>query len=278
MDANQTPRDDGTAVVQSERRDGALWLWLNRPGVLNALSPEVLDALDRGMDAAAGDDDVRCVVIAARGRAFCAGADLQHVKGLLGDGAEPGPGLRGSQQELLHRVARTFNAIEQFPKPVLAAVQGIAVAGGLELALCCDIVVAAESASFGDGHGNFGLVPGGGGSIRLPRRVGPSMAKRLLFTGDRLPARDFLGTDLVSEVTADDALVASVDALAARIAARSPLVQRLTKRLVDDGVQVPLDVALRMEIHECELHEQSHDIQEGVAAFVEKRTPRFTGR
>jgi len=280
VDETGTSRGGETAVLETERRGAAQWLWLNRPEVLNALSPALLDELDRGLEAAAGDDGVRCVVIAARGRAFCAGADLQHVSGLLAgrNGSEPAPGLRGDQQELLHRVARTFNAIEQFPKPVLGAVQGIAVAGGLELALCCDIVVATESASFGDGHGNFGLVPGGGGSIRLPRRVGHSMAKRLLFTGDRLPARDFLGTDLVSEVTADDALVESVDALAQRIADRSPLVQRLTKRLVNDGVQVPLDVALRMEMHECELHEQSADIQEGVSAFVEKRTPRFVGR
>jgi len=278
VNRNDLSTEDGTELVVAESRGAGRWLWLNRPDVLNALSPALLDALDHELADAERDDAVRCVVIAARGRAFCAGADLNHVHGLLRRSNGHGPGLRAEQQELLHRVARTFTTIEQFSKPVVAAVQGIAVAGGLELALCCDIVVAAESASFGDGHGNFGLVPGGGGSVRLPRRVGPSMAKRLLFTGDRLPARAFLDTDLVSEVTSDDDLAVRVDTLVERIASRSPLVQRLTKRLVNDGAQVPLDVALRMEIHECELHEQSFDLYEGVSAFAEKRTPRFVGR
>ena len=172
--------------------------------------------------------------------------------------------------------SRTFDAIEAFPKPVIAAVNGIAVAEGLELILCCDLVYAAESASIGDSHGNFGLVPGGGGSVRLARRVGVTLAKSLLFTG--APARDFAGTGLLTEVVPDDDLVAEVDAMVGRLALKSSVVLRLVKRLVNDGMDVAQEIALRMEMRECELHEQSLDIREGVTAFVEKRQPRFVGR
>lgn len=263
-------------VIQIERRGPALWLWLNRPEVLNALNPEMLDALDAALAEAGTDETVRGVVVAARGRAFCAGSDLRLVQSLNTD--EGPAGLNSRQQAFLHRVGRTFNALESFPKPVVAAVQGLAVAGGLELVLCCDLVVAAESSSFGDGHANYGLVPGAGGAIRLPRRVGTSLAKRMLFTGEIIAARDLVETDLLTAVVADDALESFVDDLMRRIGEKSPLSIRLTKRLVNDAVQAPLDVALRMEIDACELNAQSHDMREGLDAFLHKREPKFLGR
>lgn len=271
------PREPGD-VVQFERRDHALWIWLNRPAVLNALSHAVLDRLEKALAQAREDDDIRCLVIAARGRAFCAGSDLSLIQALNTTPAEGDAGLRTDQQDFIRRVGSVFNAIEALPMPVIAAVQGLAVAGGLELALCCDLVVAAESATFGDGHANYGLVPGAGGSIRLPRRVGSSLAKRMLFTGDQLTAGELEYTDLITQVVADADLVTAVDALVARMAQKSPLSIRLGKRLIHDGVQVPLDVALRMEVDACELNAQSHDLREGLDAFVNKREPRFLGR
>ncbi len=262
-------------VIELERRGSALWLWLNRPHVLNAFIAPMLDAMDDALAVALEDQAIRCIVIAARGRAFCAGTDLNWVQGTLAKSTRPG--LSTTKQGLIRRFAQTFNALEAFPKPVIAAVQGVAVAGGLELVLCCDYVIAARSARFGDGHTNYGLVPGAGGSIRLPRRVGQAKAKRMMFTGDILTPDELLQTDLVEVVVDDDALVETVDAHVAQIAKRSPLIARVDKQLVNDGLQVPLDVALRMERKECELVEQSFDESEGVAAFLAKRAPQFRG-
>lgn len=264
-------------VVLQERRGDALWLHLNRPQVLNALSPEVLQELEKGLDVAEGTAEIRCVVVAAKGRVFCAGADLAHVNSLVrGNGDHPGVSDR--QQGFLALVATTFNRIEAFPKPVIAAVHALAVAGGLELIMCCDLVVAGTSARFGDAHANYGLVAGGGGTIRLARRIGPARAKHLLFTGENFPAEYFAGTDLVTSIVPDEELVGEVDRLVDSIAAKSPLSLRLSKELVNDGLQVPLDVALRMERQACALHEQSYDLREGVAAFNAKRKPKFIGR
>ncbi|NDK33120.1 enoyl-CoA hydratase/isomerase family protein [Nesterenkonia haasae] len=275
---NDTIPTEHGEPIEVERRGTALWVWLNRPDVLNALNPEMLDAMDAALADAKADDSVHGVVVAARGRAFCAGSDLRLVQSLNSDD-EPTPrGLSSRQQGFLHRVGRTFNALEEFPKPVVAAVQGIAVAGGLELVLCCDLVVASAAASFGDGHANYGLIPGAGGSIRLPRRVGSSLAKRMMFTGDVVPARDLAHTDLLSAVVDAAELESYVDDLMHRMGTKSPLSIRLTKRLVNDSVQAPLDVALRMEIDACELNAQSHDMREGLDAFLQKREPRFLGR
>jgi enoyl-CoA hydratase/carnithine racemase len=260
--------------VLTQRRDSALWLTLNRPAALNGLTPSSLDALDAGLDDAQADDGVRCVVLAATGRVFCAGADLKYAQGLLSDPAAAGE----RQAAFLERVGRTFNRLEAFPKPVLAAVHGACLAGGLELVLCADLVIAARSAAFGDAHANFGLLPGGGGSVRLPRRVGTSTAKLMMFTGEPVPAADLVHTDLVTVLVEDDRLEAEVDRIAGSIAAKSPLGLARMKRLVDDGSGSDAGAALRREIEVCALHAYSRDCREGLDAFNAKRRPAFTGR
>lgn len=255
--------------VLVERHGPATWLRLNRPSALNALTPAVLDGLDRGLDAAAADPAVRAVVVAGQGRAFCAGADLTHVAD--GDGA-------AALERFLARVGGVFDRIEAFAKPVVAAVHGLVLAGGLELVLCCDLVVASRSAAFGDAHANHGLLPGAGSSIRLPRRVGTSRAKHLMFTGATLPAADLAGTDLLTAVVPDDRLRDEVDALVAAIAAKSPLGIAAMKALVDDGAEVPRPVGLRMERRAAAAHSRTHDFREGVTAFAQRRSPVFTGR
>lgn len=260
--------------VLIERRDAALWLRLNRPETLNGLTPTLLDALDAGLDTAAADDDVRAVVLAARGRVFCAGADLKYARSLLAD-----PDTAADRQaEFLRRVGRTLDRVEAFPKPVIAAVQGLTLAGGLELVLCADLVIAARSAGFGDAHANYGLLPGGGASVRLARRVGLSRAKLMMFTGLPQPAAELAHTDLVTALVEDDLLVAEVDRVTASIAAKSPLGLARMKQLVNDGVETPLSVGLRREIEVSALHVGSADFREGLDAFNAKRTPKFTGR
>lgn len=251
-------------------RNGAVWITLNRPAALNALTPDIVDGICRALDRAERDD-IKAVVLTGSGRAFCAGADLKYVRSIAqGDDAVIAAFL-GSVLKLMER-------LEGCPRPVIAAINGIAVAGGLELVLCCDLVIAAESAKIGDAHINFGLLPGGGGSVRLPRKIGPTRAKRLLFTGESVPAADLVACGLVNEVVADDDLTPAVERLVAKLADKSPLVLRRVKALVDDGLEQPIATALRLEILAAEVHAHSHDMKEGLAAFEEKRKPRFLGR
>lgn len=180
--------------------------------------------------------------------------------------------------KFLNSVLGLLRRIESFPRPVVAAVQGLALAGGLEIVLCCDLVIAARSAKLGDAHANFGLLPGGGGSVRLPRKIGPTRAKYLLYTGEFLTAEELAAWGLVNQVVADSDLRDAVERLVARLAEKSSLVLRRMKALVDDGLQQPLDVALRQELIASAVHGYSHDMREGLAAFEEKRKPRFLGR
>jgi enoyl-CoA hydratase/carnithine racemase len=168
--------------------------------------------------------------------------------------------------------------LEESPKPVVAAVNGVAVAGGLEIMLACDLVVAAESARIGDGHANYGLVPGGGGSVRLPARVGATRAKWLLFTGELVTAAVLRDWGVVNDVVPDDELVSTVDTLVETLATRSPLGIRRMKELVASAAALGHDEALAHELAVVVDHVDSYDYQEGLAAFVDKRAPRFLGR
>jgi len=260
-----------TEPILSETRDGALWLTLNRPASLNALTPELVRGLDRALAAVESDPEVRAVVLTGNGRAFCAGADLKYVR-------ETTQGDEAATAAFLEAVLAVMTRLEKFPKPVIAAVNGMALAGGLELVLCCDLVIAARSAKLGDAHANFGLLPGGGSSVRLPRKIGPTRAKHLLYTGEFVPAEQMREAGLVNEVVDDADLLAAAGRLVARLRAKSPLVLRRMKALVDDGLEQPIETALRLELLASEVHSHSHDMKEGLAAFEEKRTPNFTGR
>jgi enoyl-CoA hydratase/carnithine racemase len=253
--------------VLVERRGPALWITLNRPDALNALSPAAIEALDVALDQAEGEADLRAVVLAAEGRAFCAGADLSAL-------ADAGLDLT----QFLTRVNAVFNRLESLEIPVIAAVQGTAVAGGLELVLCCDLVVATESARFGDAHANFGLLPGGGAAARLPRRVGASRAKHLMFTGAIVPAAALAGTDLLTAVVPDDQLQNAVDDLLKPIVTKSRLGIATMKRLIRDGLETTTAGALALECSAIRRHVNSDDFAEGLRAFAEKRAPVFSGR
>ncbi|WP_168222519.1 MULTISPECIES: enoyl-CoA hydratase/isomerase family protein [unclassified Micromonospora] len=205
-----------TSVVLT-RRGAALWARIDRPGVGNACDGTVLAGLERWL-AAATDPGVRVLVLTGTGRSFCAGADLAEATALLGDL----PALLAH----LDRGRRLVRAIRAAPVPTVAAVNGAAFGGGLELLLACDIAVAADSARIGDRHLAVGQVPGWGSSVLLPLAVGPALARRLLLTGETWSAEESAHRGLVSAAVADDRLVGHVDALAGAVAALDPAAVR----------------------------------------------------
>jgi enoyl-CoA hydratase/carnithine racemase len=254
--------------VVAELRGTVLWVTLSRPEAMNALSHDVLDGIEAALERSL-DSEARCVVITGQGRAFCAGADLKFVNSALEDPT--------ALAEFLARASGVFSAVERHPLPVVAAINGTTIAGGLELALACDFIVAVESASIADGHATFGLFPGAGGAVRLPRRIGASRAKLLLFTGHSRSARELEGWGLVDVVAPDDGLGATVQELCDELTRRSPVGLRRMKQVVSDQDSLPVDRGLRMEFDACVAHLRTADVAEGLAAFAEHRAPVFPG-
>ncbi|WP_433723185.1 enoyl-CoA hydratase/isomerase family protein [Nocardia sp. CA-129566] len=260
-----------TEVIYETRASGA-WIRINRPEAMNSLSVEVLDGIMDGLRKAREDDDVRVLVLTGTGKAFCAGADLKEILSLRGDD------LVRRHRQFLSDAGAVFEAIEMFPKPVISAVNGLALAGGLELILCGDLVIASEAAKLGDAHANYGILPGGGASVRLPRTVGPTMANYLFFTGDFLPASKLVACGLVNEVVPPEELETRVAELVEVIATKSPLGLARLKQLARDGLAQEVPTGVRLELLMSEAHAHSHDFVEGLTAFSEGRPPKFLGR
>jgi len=246
---------------------GIARITLDRPAQLNAISPELLEDLDRACALVEGDASVRAVTLTAAGRAFCAGADLRAVRELSPDAAR-----WSAFMGLWHRV---FDRIEALPVPVIAGVHGLALAGGLELVLVADLVVADEAARLGDQHANFGLVAGGGGSQRLPRLIGARRAKELMLLGGWLTAAEALAWGLVNRVAPAGTVTAVVEEIAATLAAGSASANRTVKALVSRAFDAELGEGLALERRLVALHMRSADAAEGLRAFAEKRKPVF---
>lgn len=243
------------------------WITLQRPEAMNALERGMIERTTAQLAIWKDDPAIRAVVVTGTGRAFCAGADLKQ------SAAPAAPG----EMDFLDTIVVFFNALRDFPRPVIAAVNGLALAGGLETVIACDIVIAAQSARFGDAHSNFGVFPGGGGAALLPRKIPINVAKYLLFTGDSISAEEMKGYGLVNEVVADAELCDRAQALGEKLAAKSPLVLTRMKRVADEAADKSLADALRHEVLELRNHQRSYDIKEGLLAFVEKRKPEFKG-
>lgn len=240
---------------------------LNRPDRLNAISPELLQDLDRACDAVEADAAVRVVTLTAAGRTFCAGADLRAVREL-----SPDPQRWGAFMGLWHRV---FDRIEALPLPVIAGVHGLALAGGLELLLVADLVVADEGARLGDQHANFGLVAGGGGSQRLPRLIGARRAKELMLLGGWLSAAEALAWGMVNRIVPAGTVAKAVEEMAGTLAAGSGSANRTVKTLVNRAFDTDLAEGLELERRLVAQHMRSADAAEGLRAFAEKRKPVF---
>lgn len=256
-------------TIIHEQRESVAWITLNRPAELNSVNLRMLQELSAALTEVAADASQKVLVLTGAGRAFCAGADLKALRGAI----DTAPG----EPNFSDLTLRTLSQLRDMPKPVIGAVNGLTIAGGLELAMCCDFLVGAASAKIGDGHANFGVFPGGGGAAVLPRRVGLQRAKQLLFTGDLMSAAQMQAWGLLNEVVADAELQPAVAALAARMAGKSPLVLRRMKTIANRALDQSLDLALRDELLECLQHTRSHDFREGLAAYGEKRAPAFRG-
>jgi enoyl-CoA hydratase/carnithine racemase len=239
---------------------------LNRPEQRNALSPEVMGELAGTLAGFDADDEVRCIVIAGSDKVFAAGADISKL-------AE-----RTFSEALFHPAASFWRRVAEVRTPLLAAVSGFALGGGCELALLCDLIVASETAQFGQPEINLGIIPGGGGTQRLARVVGKQRAMELVLTGKRIDAAEAMRIGLVNEVTPEGQWLERALELARAIAERPPLAAKLAKQAVLAADESGLSAGLETERRLYELTMATEDRLEGTQAFLEKRKPEFKGR
>ncbi len=254
------------SVVLVEREDAVGVVLMNRPEALNALSAELMDAVVAALQELDDDVAVRCIVIGGNERAFAAGADIGQL-------------AAATPIELYEnrRVAR-FDAIRALRTPLVAAVSGYCLGGGCELAMACDLIVASETAQFGQPEINLGVLPGAGGTQRLTRAVGKSLAMDVILTGRFLSAQEALQAGLVARVVAREAWLDEAKRVAREIASKSPVSVRLAKEAVDQAFESPLASGIEFERRAFYLARASEDATEGLTAFVEKRKPDFKGR
>jgi enoyl-CoA hydratase len=255
-------------TLRIERSGRVATVTIDRPEKRNALNAVVRRELVQVLDSMEMDDEVRVVVVTGAGdKAFVAGADI-------GEFADRTP----IQQRAAMEGRRVFDVVAAFPKPTIAAINGYALGGGCELALACDLRIAARSARLGQPEVNLGILPGGGGTQRLPRLVGSGRAMRLILTGELIDAETAERIGLVDEVVDDATLRERAAALAGRIAGHSPVALRLIKEAVRAAAEMPLAAGLAFERELFVTAFSSEDRTEGVAAFLEKRSPDFRGR
>ena len=256
--------------ITSERRDAVALVTIDNPP-MNALSAALLEELEAEVEALDSDDEVRAIVLRGGGeRAFVAGADIKEFPALRESAAEGGGSARGIQ-----RVGQRMDAAHT---PFVAAIRGFCLGGGLELAMCCDVRVCSDEAQLGQPEIKLGLIPGGGGTQRLPRLVGIGRAMFLNLTGDFVDAETAYAWGLVERVVPAGELEEEALALAGRIASQSPHAVAVLRELARTTRDLPLEEGLRREADGFVRCLRSDDGAEGVAAFIEKRAPRFTGR
>ncbi|MBL8556481.1 MAG: enoyl-CoA hydratase [Phenylobacterium sp.] len=255
-----------TLIVESPS-EGVTLIRLNRPQALNALNSELLTELSQALDEAEGDNSVRCVVLTGSERAFAAGADIKEMSDK-------------SYAEMFQ--SNFFGAagqrVERFRKPIIAAVAGFALGGGCELAMLCDFIIAAETAKFGQPEINLGVMPGIGGTQRLPRAVGKAKAMDMVLTARMMDAAEAERAGLVSRVVPADKLVDEALGAAARIAAQSTLAVMMNKELVNAAFETTLSTGVGMERRLFHSLFAFEDQKEGMAAFIDKRKPAFRGQ
>ncbi|MFE7842434.1 enoyl-CoA hydratase/isomerase family protein [Streptomyces sp. NPDC057474] len=255
-------------VLRVELRNGIAVFTLDRPDRLNAIGTDTVEQLKRALEDVRGDDDVRAVVVAGAGRAFSAGPDLGEIESFT----TPGP-----FRAFVGRLTEAYALLEDFPKPSVAAVHGFAFGGGLELALACDLRVAERGARLGLPEMKLGVLPGAGGTQRLPRLVPPAVAKEMILTGEPIDADRARQVGLVNEVAEPGGALAAAEALAARLAAGAPLALAAGKRLVDYGLGMDLEAAIAYERETVAVLFCTEDRIEGLKAFRERRPGEFRG-
>ena len=253
-------------VLVERPSEGVALIRINRPEARNALNMEVRRLLAKHMTEVADEAAVRCIVITGNEKAFAAGADIKEM-------------ANASAIEMLQRGSlKLWSAIAACPKPVIAAVNGYALGGGCELAMTCDIIIAGESAKFGQPEVKIGIIPGGGGTQRLIRAVGKYKAMRYVLTGDLFGAQEAMQMGLVAELVPDAEVEKRALDMAKQIAELPPLAIEQAKEAILRGMDAPLETGLALEAKAILLLFASEDQKEGMAAFIEKRKPNFVGR
>ncbi|MBI4055426.1 MAG: enoyl-CoA hydratase/isomerase family protein [Elusimicrobia bacterium] len=259
-------KDSATQELLVQREGPVAVHTLNRPKVLNALSDSLLESLVCALEQQDSDPEIRCMVVTGGEKVFAAGADIQGM-------------AEASVAQMLcsDRLAK-WQRLQKISKPLIAAVSGYALGGGCELAMCCDLIVASESAVFGQPEILIGVIPGAGGTQRLPRAIGKARAMEMILTGRRFDARKALEWGMVNRVVPPELLLAETMALAQEVARQAPLAVRAAKEAVLKALDLDIDSGLSYERKLFYLLFGTEDQKEGMRAFLEKRPPRFQGK
>lgn len=257
-----------TQLILEERKDQVAVLTLNRPEVMNSFNFGMLRALKDRVEAIHFDPDVRVVIITGAGKAFCAGADLKERATLS----------EQQVREFIYTIRNLFTFIENMNKPVIAGVNGIALGGGTELALACDLRIVSEAASMGLTETRLAVIPGAGGTQRLPRLVGRGKAKELIFTGRRVEAGEALQIGLANKICAAEDLLGECRAMAAMICEAGPIAIQQAKYAINTGLETDIGTGLAVESNAYWTVIPTEDRLEGLAAFREKRKPVYKGK
>lgn len=255
-------------MLRVELRDRIAVLTLDRPQQLNAIGSETVALVKDALAELRDTDDVRALVLAGAGRAFSAGADLGEIESFTAP---------GQFHTFVGRLTETYALLEDFPKPSVAAVHGFAFGGGLELALACDLRVAERGARLGLPEMKLGVLPGAGGTQRLPRLLPPPIAKQMILTGEPIDAERAWALGLVNELAEPGGALAAAEALAVRLAAGAPLALAAGKRLIDYGLGMDLETAIAYERESVTVLFSTEDREEGLKAFRERRPGEFRG-
>jgi enoyl-CoA hydratase/carnithine racemase len=255
-----------TDVIQYEVDNGVATIWLNRPEVKNCINWTLLMGLGEMLDRAEDDDDVRVVIIRGRGNTFCAGADLNMLDSEF-------LGTTNKSVKIAQVSARTFARAFDLGKPTIAVVEGYAVAGGFELAISCDFLIAADDARIGDFHIRRALFGGAGPIYRLPRYIGVRRTKELLFTGKLLSGKECKEWDLANVSAPTEQLEEAIADFVAPMLDKSAFTMRITKLAANRGLDGDTETLIALESMTCNVAHQSQDAKEGVQAFLEKRDP-----
>lgn len=258
-----------TSPLITSQHGDVRWLRLHRPHRRNALDPELVEALDRAVVEATADAGTAIIVIAGDGPSFCAGADLAHLRHLADAKVDPLP--------FLTRVSNCFARIERAPIPVVAVVHGHVVAGGLELALACDVVVAERGTLIGDGHVRNGLLPAGGSSVRLPRKVGEALARWLILTGQLVPAEAFTASGFVHAIADRSDLPDAVDQVLSALRDAQGAGQVNGKRLLLRQTELTAEAALQTELDAFSANWNGPHVSEGLTRFANRGSNALPG-
>lgn len=255
-------------TIRVDKRNGIGYLLLSRPEVRNAFNQQMIDEIRDALEHIDKDQEIRVLIITGQGKAFQAGADIAELRAM-----HPMELLRWNEG-----IVRINAALEKLRQPVIAAINGAAMGGGVELAISCTLRIMAASARMGLPEVKLGIIPGTGGTQRLPRLIGKGRAAELILTGDPIGAQEALAMGLVNRVVPDDQVMKAAEAMAGRMMVNAPVAVEMAKDALEIGKDLPLEHAVQYSQKNCVTCFSTEDMKEGTSAFLEKRKPNFTGK